>query len=428
MSIAFPEAFLHYIWKLKLFDFSNLTTTEKESIEIIKVGTHNHHAGPDFSNARIRIGKTLWAGSVEIHKKSSDWTKHQHQQDAAYQNTILHVVYEYDTPAYRPTGNSPIPTLVLKNRIPQQYLQRYWQLLNNNSWVPCAAQLPKLPAINSLWLDRMAAERLEYKYKAIKLDLEQTQYNWETVFYRFLARSFGLQQNTAPFEALAKSLPLLILAKHKQQLHQLEALIFGQAGFLTTAPKDAYTKTLQKEYRFLQKKYQLTGLLASSWKFGRMRPANFPTIRLAQFATLIHQSKHLFSKILETEEVQALRSMFSIQLGGYWNTHYQLDEPSIFRRKQLGKRSVDLILINTIAPFLFSYGRYKGDERYQQRALQLLESLQPEQNALVNTWKSLGLTAKNAQDSQALIQLKKTYCDAKRCLRCAIGHQILKHP
>lgn len=428
MSIAFPEAFLHYIWKLKLFNFSNLTTTEQESIEILKVGTHNHHAGPDFSNARIRIGNTLWAGSVEIHKKSSDWTKHQHQQDAAYQNTILHVVYEYDAPAYRPTGNSPIPTLVLKNRIPQQYLQRYWQLLNNNSWVACAAQFPKLPAINSLWLDRMAAERLEYKYKAIKLELEQTQYNWETVFYRFLARSFGLQQNAAPFEALAKSLPLLILAKHKQQLHQLEALLFGQAGFLTAESKDNYTKALQKEYRFLQKKYQLTGLLASSWKFGRMRPANFPTIRLAQFAALIHQSKHLFSKILETEQVQALRAMFSIQLEGYWNTHYQLGESSIFRRKQLGRRSVDLILINTIAPFLFSYGRYKGDERYQDRALQLLESLQPEQNALVNTWKSLGLVAKNAQDSQALIQLKKTYCDAKRCLDCAIGHQILKHP
>jgi len=429
MDIQFPEVFLHHVWKLKLFDFKNLETTDGEPIELLQVGVINHHAGPDFSNARIRIGETTWAGSVEIHKKSSDWLAHNHQEDAAYQNTILHVVYQHDKEIYRNTGEA-IPTLELKARIPQKYIKRYWVLLNNDNWVPCAAQLSSVLDLSArlwMWMDRLVVERLERKTKDIEDELKQTDKNWEETFYRFLARSFGVKQNTEPFEALARSLPLLILSKHKQDLFQLEALLLGQAGFLEEEMKEPYPQKLRKEYQFLQQKYELVPLLASSWKFGRMRPANFPSIRLAQFAVLVKQSNHLFSKILDEENIEALRAMFQLQLEGYWKTHYRLDEPSPERNKSIGKGTIDLFLINTVVPFLFAYGRYRGLDKYKERAIRLLEELKPEQNSIIENWKKLGIAADSAFGSQALIQLKKEYCDSKRCLDCSLGHRILQN-
>lgn len=429
-NIPFPEVFLHHIWKLKLFDFKTLRTTEDEVIELVNVGIHNHNTGPDFKDARIRIGGTLWAGSVEIHKKSSDWLVHQHQKDEAYNNTILHVVYEHDQNIYRVDGSS-VPTLVLKSKIPAQYLQRYWELSTNEQKIPCEHRIFAVPsALKNLWLERLVVERLEDKTSEIRRSLEQSQNNWEVTFYQFLARNFGAKQNTMAFEALAKSLPLKVLSKHKNDLFQLEALLLGQAGFLSTSEAqkttDNYWLQLQKEYVFLAKKYQLMSLNASSWQFGRMRPANFPTIRLAQFAVLIHQSTHLFSKILVESNVNALRKMFLIQLEGYWINHYRLGEESPKRKKSLGSRTVDLILINTIAPFLFVYGDYKDIDRYKERAVQLLQIIQPEQNSIIANWQNLGMLTNSAHDTQALLQLKKKYCDLKRCLSCSIGHKVLQ--
>lgn len=426
----FPEVFLHYIWKLKLFDFRELKTTADETVALVNVGTHNHDTGPDFSNARIRIGGTLWAGSVEIHKKSSDWLVHQHQKDKAYNNTILHVVYEHDQAIYRVDG-TPIPTVELKDKIPAQYLERYWKLSTNQQKIPCEHRFFAVPVrVKHLWLEHLVLERLEDKTLEIRRSLEQTQNNWEETFYRFLARNFGAKQNATAFEALARALPLRVLSKHKNNLFQLEALLLGQAGFLadleTQKTKDVYWLDLQKEYDFLAKKYQLIPLKASSWQFGRMRPANFPTIRLAQFAVLIHQSTHLFSKILVESKVRNLREMFLIHLEGYWMNHYRLGEESPNRKKSLGSGTVNLILINTIAPFLFVYGDYKGLKAYKERAVELLQTIPPEQNAVIANWQNLGMQTNSAQDTQALLQLKKKYCDSKRCLSCAIGHEILQ--
>jgi hypothetical protein len=429
-NTSFPEVFLHYIWKLKLFNFKALRTIEDEKIELVNVGTHNHDTGPDFSNARIRIDGTLWAGSVEIHKKSSDWLVHQHQKDEAYNNTILHVVYEHDQNIYRIDGTA-IPTVVLKNKIPDQYLQRYWELSVSKQKIPCEYRFFAVPTVlKNLWLERLVVERLEDKTLEIRNGLEQTKNNWEETFYQFLARNFGAKQNSTAFEALAKSLPLIVLSKHKNNLFQLEALLLGQAGFLskseTQKTSDTYWLELQKEYTFLAKKYQLISLKASSWQFGRMRPANFPTIRLAQFAVLIHQSTHLFSKILVEPNVNDLRKMFLIQLEGYWMNHYRLGEESPKRKKSLGGGTIDLILINTIAPFLFIYGDYKGIEAYKERAIQLLQIIQPEQNSIIANWQNLGMVPNSAHDTQGLLQLKKKYCDSKRCLSCSIGHKILQ--
>ncbi|MFT5648165.1 MAG: hypothetical protein ACI976_002861 [Aureispira sp.] len=429
-NARFPEVFLHYVWKLKLFDFKELRTIDDETIELVNVGTHNHNTGPDFSNARIRIGGTLWAGSVEIHKKSSDWLLHQHQTDKAYNNTILHVVYEHDQNIYRVDG-TPIPTLELKNKIPDQYIQRYWELSTSKQKIPCEHRFFTVPAsLKAIWLERLVVERLEDKTLEIKRSLELTQNNWEETFYQFLARNFGAKQNSTAFEALAKSLPLKIISKHKNNLFQLEALLLGQAGFLskeeTQKTSDVYWVKLQKEYDFLVKKYQLITLNASSWQFGRMRPANFPTIRLAQFAVLIHQSTHLFSKILVEPNVTYLRKMFLIHLDGYWMDHYRLGEESPKRKKSLGGGTVDLILINTIAPFLFVYGDYKGIEDYKERAIHLLQTIQPEQNSIIANWQNLGMATDSAHDTQGLLQLKKKYCDSKRCLSCSIGHKILQ--
>ncbi|WMX16024.1 DUF2851 family protein [Aureispira sp. CCB-E] len=428
--IPFSEAFLHYIWQFKLFDFKDLKTVDGESIELIRVGRQNDHAGPDFSDARIRIGGTLWAGSVEIHKKSSDWLVHQHQKDKAYKNTILHVVYEHDQSIYRADGTT-VPTLILKNKIPNQYIERYWALETNQQSIPCEQQFFEVSIhLKKMWLDRLVVERLEDKTAEIITCLEQTQYNWEVVFYQFLARNFGMKQNTSAFEALAQSLPLMVLAKHKQDLFQLEALLFGQAGFLFELNgeevEDKYLQKLEKEYQYLAHKYELIALNASSWKFGRMRPANFPTIRLAQFAVLIHQSSHLFSKILATQHVVDCKKMFHLELNGYWDTHYRLGESSSHRKKRLGSKTIDLILINTIAPFLFVYGVYKGEDRYKKRALELLQLVKPEVNMVVAQWQNLGMKPHSAYDTQGLIQLKNKYCRAKRCLSCAIGHKILQ--
>ncbi len=299
------EEFLQYIWKLRLFD-KNLNLTSGEECQIIDVGTHNLDSGPDFFNARIKFDNTIWAGNVEIHTKSSDWFTHEHQLDKAYDNIILHVVYDDDKPIKRKNGEQ-IPTIELRNRFDKKLFETYNDFMTNRNWIPCEKMITEVDRfVLNNWIDRLMVERLENKSGEIEDRLKFNGNNWEETFYQFLARNFGFKVNSAPFELLAKSLPLNYLGKHKNNKFQIEALLLGQAGLLTKKYKDEYPKTLQKEYLFLQKKYKLTPIDPHLWRFMRMRPSNFPTIRLAQFADLVYRSSHLFSKIIETEFLKSI--------------------------------------------------------------------------------------------------------------------------
>lgn len=420
------ESFLHFLWRWRRFDAQYLRSTDGQTIEILHPGEQNDHAGPDFFNARLRIGDTTWAGNVEMHLRSSEWLAHGHSGDRAYDNVILHVVLDDDAPILRPNGE-PIPCLILRDRIPPSILEIYHRLEHERAWIPCEQFFQDTPGIVRLnWLDRVLVERLETKTTAVAEVLDATGNHWEEAFYRILARNFGLKVNAEPFEMLARSLPLLILAKHKSSLLQIEALVFGQAGLLEEKMEDDYALELQREYRHLAYKYQLVPLAASQWKFLRLRPANFPTVRLAQFAALVHQSAHLFSKILEADTLRGLENLFDVQPSDYWNTHFQFDKPSVRRPKSLGRDFLHLLVVNTMVPFLFFWGKQKNSEPHQKRALRLLEELPAESNALVDGWARLGVSARNAYQSQALIHLKTRYCDAKRCLECGVGNVILK--
>lgn len=426
-ALPFSEDFLHYLWQWRLFDGTNLMTTDGQTLRILHPGTHNaHDAGPDFSQARIRIGDTLWAGHVELHKRSSDWLAHGHDQDPAYQTVILHVVYENDVPIRRPSG-APIPTLVLRTRIASRHIQRYAQLLGSRQWIPCESQLSIREVRGCAdWLEYLAKERLAYKAMEVEQLLEQTRHHWEESFYYSLARGFGLPQNAAAFESLARSLPLKVLIQNKHNLLDLEALLLGQSGLLQleTAP-DAYTQQLQQSYQYLAHKYQLQPMPVAAWRRGGMRPAHFPTLRIAQFAALIHQSKHLLTTLLQTTDAKAMQQVLAVEASPYWSTHYRLGRITQARKKKLGKRTIQSLLINTVAPFLVAYGRYKATPVYGQNALALLRALPAEQNSMLEKWRDLGIKTANALDTQALLQLKKYYCTTRRCLECRFGHHVL---
>lgn len=420
------EDLLHFLWRTRRFDPTNLTTTEGEPLEILHPGEHNSHAGADFQNARLRIGEMLWAGNVEMHLKSSDWLRHNHQADRAYDNVILHVVLEEDQPVFRNNGNR-IPCLELKKHLPPRILGTYQKLLHNEHWIPCQHFFHAVPDMaKTLWLDRLLVERLEQKTASIRSALERNGHDWEGTFYQFVARNFGLKVNAEAFESLALSLPQKILARHRNEPFQIEALLFGQAGMLEQNFEENYPAALQKEYLFLQKKYALTPIASVQWKFLRLHPGNFPTIRLAQFARLVHRSVHLFSKILEVKTQTDIEALFEVKLDGYWLTHYTFGQVSARRNKSFGKEAIRLLTINTIVPFLFLYGKTNGREEFKDLALKLLETLPPEKNSILSGWEKLGMQANSAYRSQALLQLKNEYCQKKRCLECSIGAAILR--
>lgn len=426
--MLFTEDFLHYVWKFRLFDRLNLRTTEGEELEIYSVGLHNTHAGPDFGNARIRIGETTWAGNAELHISSSDWQRHGHTNDGAYDNVILHVVYNDDAPVTLTNGRR-IPTLVLKYRISADLYQRYHNLVfGNQTIIPCEASIGKVdPLTMQNWLTRILVERLEKRTEAVNATLALNRGDWEETFYQYLAANFGFKTNALPFELLAKSLPQNILAKYKNNPLQIEAMIFGQAGFLEAEPIDEYPRSLKKEYDYLRKKFSLTPIDNHLWKFLRMRPQNFPTVRLAQFAALIVQSSHLFSKILELKEVKHLRALFAdIEVNPYWETHYRFDKESRAVAKHFGQASVDTVLLNTVALFLFSYGKHMQTTYFTSRALKLLENIPAENNHVTEEFATLGVNIFTAFESQALLELKNNYCTYKKCLQCGVGIKILK--
>lgn len=422
------EDFLHFLWRFKRFDQKQLQTTDGQAIEILQYGMLNTDAGPDFFNARLRIGGTEWAGNVEMHLRASDWLRHKHQEDRAYDSVILHVVFEEDVPIQRPSGEA-IPCLVLNGRIPPPLQRKYQQLQHEVAWIPCAPKIGDVPEFLRLnWLDRILVERLEEKTALLQAEFMACNQHWGEAFYRSMARSFGLRQNTEAFEMLARSLPFSIVAKHSDQLLQVEALLFGQAGFLSEITKntDPYQQQLAKEYTYLKHKYQLRTMHQSQWKFMRMRPANFPTVRLAQFANLICNRALHPDKITAIQGLKELKNLFHVSVSPYWQTHYVFGKKSILRKKQIGKTFLHLLTINTVIPFLFLYGKIRKQPDYCDQALELLEKLPPESNTIIQQWEAQGIEARNAAQSQALLHLKSRFCDKKRCLECAIGHALLR--
>ncbi|KQN36107.1 hypothetical protein ASE92_08195 [Pedobacter sp. Leaf41] len=423
----FPEDFLHYVWQFRSFDNNDLKTADGENLKIIHQGFLNRNAGPDFSNSKIQLGETTWAGNIEIHIKASDWLKHNHQTDASYDNVILHVVYENDVEIKRMDG-SVLPVLELKNRIADELIEKYENLFLTLTDFPCIAQIKTVDKlIVDSFLSRTLIERFEQKTHAVIETLNELNGNWDETFYRFMARNFGFKVNSLPFELFAKAIPQQIYSKHKDNPLLIEALVFGSAGFLNDNFKEEYPARLKREFLFLQKKYKIQPIEVSIWKFMRMRPQNFPTIRLAQFAALVVKANHLFSKVMAISGVAELRRLFeNLPVNDYWKTHYHFKKETEAVSIQIGKTSIDNILLNTVALFLFAYGKHTATQTYVSRAIKLLESLPSEQNAITEKFTAAGVVIENAFASQGILQLKKQYCDQKKCLSCGIGIKILK--
>lgn len=415
------EHLLQYIWQHLYFNKEELLTVQNEPLQILYQGSRNTNQGPDFSAAKINIGTVTWAGNVELHIKTSDWIKHGHTGDVHYNNVILHVVYEHDV-----VTDDNLPVLELKNRISNNLLGYYKQLMEQNSFVSCSNTVQQVnDLIWQSWKERMIAERLQQKTERIEQLLQQTNRHWEETFWQLLARNFGTPLNADAFELIAKSLPVTLLAKHKNQIHQLEALLLGQAGLLDADFTEDYPVLLQKEYRFLQSKHRLKPI-PQLLQFLRMRPSNFPSIRLAQLAMLIHQSSHLFSKVIEAKSLQQLRSMLQVTANDYWHYHYLLNETSQFRKKQVGDVMINNLLINTVIPLLFVYAQEQHNNVLKEKAIQWLQQLPKEKNNVTANWEAIGVQHQSAFDSQALLYLRKEYCQPKHCLQCAIGNSLLK--
>ncbi|MBC7913567.1 MAG: DUF2851 family protein [Pyrinomonadaceae bacterium] len=424
--MPFYEDFLFYVWQFKVFSQQDLKTVDNQPIKLIHTGVLNRDAGPDFEHASLQIGDTEWAGTVEIHIKASDWLRHNHSNDKAYNNVILHVVYEYDTAVYRNDGTQ-IPTLEIKQYIYPGIEDQYQALMENLNWIPCEKHIGKIETIHlESWFMRMLIERLEKKSVLFLEILNEYKGSWDDAFYITLARNFGFKTNALPFEMLARSLPQHLLAKHKNNILQIEALVFGQAGFLEEAGTDQYQQKLRNEYTFLKAKYNLKPIDKYLWKFMRLRPQNFPTLRLAQFASLVHISSHLFSKLLEVPDAKQIATLFkNLPVSSYWLTHYRFEKEAEKVSVQLGADSINNILLNSVAITLFSFGKYTDNDEIKERAILLLETLPFESNQITQRFIDIGVKKGNSDRSQALLHLKKTYCDLKKCLNCAIGTKIV---
>ena len=415
------EQLLQFIWQFQYFNTGDLKTTAGELLLILQPGIHNTNQGPDFLNAKISCGETVLAGSIEVHINSSEWQDHGHSADKNYDNVVLHVVWKNN----KETGMH-FPTLELYNRVSNLLLEKYANLLQAKSFIPCEEQIRTVEELTiALWKERMLIERLQEKAAYAEMLLQKNNHHWEEVFWQLLAKNFGIKINSDAFEAVAASVPLNILAKHKNQIHQTEALLMGQAGLLDKNFTDEYPIMLQKEYMFLKKKYSLPGIHFPV-HFLRMRPANFPTLRLSQLAALIQQSNHLFSFIKDAENLKETEAKFNVTANDYWHHHYVFDEESGFKKKLLGRQMVQNIILNTVIPVLYAYGWYNNIEAYKTKALRWAEQLAPEKNNITLGFEKLGVANKSAYESQALIQLKNKYCNKVRCLECAIGNKILK--
>jgi hypothetical protein len=418
------EDLLQYIWKFQLYNSGDLKSTDEDVLTIIHPGLHNQNQGPDFNEAKIKIKDTIWAGNIEIHIRSSEWETHNHSLDKNYRNIILHVVWIHDKEISDYSGNT-IPTLELQSRVSNLLLKKYQQLMDHHQFIPCENQIPAMSELAlTHWKQRLVIERLIQKSQPILLMLHENDNHWEETFWWLIAANFGLKVNSYFFQKIAQSLPNSILAKHKNNQVVIEALLFGQAGLLDRDFVEKYPLMLQKEYQFYRKKYQLNQI-DGELQFLRMRPANFPTIRLAQLAQLISHSEHLFSKIKESKSIDELKIMFQLTANDYWHYHYVFEEETDYKVKKMGNKTVENIIINTIVPIIFCYGHHHQEDVSKEMAIDWLEKISPEKNYITKGFEQLHFDNKNAFDSQALIQLKNEYCDKKMCLHCAIGNSIL---
>lgn len=424
------EDFLYYLWKLQYFDKKSLTTCSGEPLTVLQQGTRNDHAGPDFLNGKIIINDVTWHGHVEMHINASDWYAHQHQKDKAYENVILHVVWNHDKDIQQPDGTM-IPTLALKDIVKPHLHRQYQELLQNQDTILCAKQLPQVPDfVKTSMLDKALFQRLTNKHNLVYRLLEDNKGDWEETAYQLLANNFGFKVNSASLLALAKDLPLKVLAKQADQLSSIEALLLGQAGLLRQEEQNEtneYLAALQKEHQYLAHKYQLStdSAYPNQWKFFRLRPANFPTIRIAQLAQLLHQHPSIFDFLVNTP-TEILRNRLSIMQSIYWQDHYQFGKTSKAKIPGLGKASIENILINTVVPLLVAYGKAKDEQDYVDRAVAILQHLPAEYNTITRHWEKVGIRVKSAFDSQALIELFNNFCSQKQCLSCNIGTDILK--
>ena len=419
------ENFLHYVWQYKLFNTLNLKLTSGETLQILHSGLSNKNSGPDFFNAKAIIDEILWYGHVEIHVKSSDWYQHKHEEDKNYDAVILHVVYEHDVDIYM-KGNKQIPTLELKEFIDNSIVEKYASIFQQQTnWISCEKEIHTINSfIYQNFTERLYLERLESKSKFIFTLLENTNYDFEAVLFQLLVKNFGLKVNGDSFLKLATSFDFSLIRKIGANEFQLSALLFGQAGFLNEIEESEYQNVLKKEYEYLKHKYQLNSLGKNEFQFFRMRPNNFPTIRLAQIATLYSSYRSLFSKLIHLDNVGDFYEILSTGVNEFWEEHYTFLKSSKKNKKQLTKSFIDLLLINTILPLKFVYLKHR-DEFDETNFFKLLESIQPEKNTIIQKFESLKISSKNALESQALLQLKTNYCNHKKCLECAIGNFLL---
>ena len=446
------EEFLYYLWENRLIDKA-LQTTEGEAVDIVETGYRNTDSGPDFLEARIQIGDKLWAGHVEIHVKTSDWNRHGHQTDKAYKNVILHVVYENDTQV------NDIPTLELKGHFDETLFANYQRFISSKNWIPCEKSISKVPVFTRLsWLDRMAVERLESKSETVTKILNANQFDWEDALYKLLMRYFGLKVNNEAFETLSNILPFKTLLKHADNLLQVEAMLMGCAGFLEDDFTEDYPLLLKREFSVMKAKFNLLAMPAERWKFMRMRPSNFPTIRLAQMAQMIHKNGCLFSKIKAAKDTAEAKALFDVAASEYWEKHWrfdtrlsyhdchnenmrlpQCDSPTMpddgvvglsyhgsrKTTKRLGTAAADILIINAVVPLLFCYGKLHKDESVCETAIQFLEETEAEDNAVIRHYAQCGVKAENAMQTQALLHLYSYFCKRKRCIECRIGNVLL---
>lgn len=420
------EDFLHYIWKFRKFETLNLKTTQDESLTIIKVGEYLELSGPDFFNAQIIIGNQKWAGNVEIHLKSSDWYLHGHEKDPAYENVILHVVWEHDTEIFR-ENNTEIPVLVLKDYISSETINSYYSLVSPKSWISCEKEISRIDSfVFGNWQERLFFERLERKSKFVYDLLEETNQDWEAVLFCLLAKNFGLNTNGNTFLQIARSIPFSFIRKESFEIENLEALLFGTSGLLDADKQDVYFNDLKFRYFYLLNKYQLEKVHINPLQFFKHRPDNFPTIRLSQLAALYNRHQNLFSKIITLKSVKEVYELLNVSASQYWSNHYQFDKESPKKAKALSKAFIDLIILNTIIPIQFAYSERMGESVFED-LIAFMKEVTPEKNSIIEKFDSFGVVSKNAFQTQSLLQLKNEFCNLKGCLKCAIGMELLKN-
>lgn len=412
------EEFIYYLWENRLLS-KNIQTVDGDSIYVVSVGNRNYDSGPDFLDARIRIGGTLWCGHVEIHVNASDWFRHGHQNDDAYKNVILHVVYNNDT------ERLAIPTLEIEGKFDESIYVRYNDFLKSRKWIPCERLIAGIQQFTWLsWLERVVVERLESEVKDVFSKLTENNYDWEETLYQRIMRYCGLKVNNDAFERLARLLPLRILRKHLDNKVQIEALFFGCAGFLEQSFNESYPVLLQREFKILKSKFNLTTMPTVYWKFLRLRPPNFPTIRLAQMASMVCNGENMFSKLLIANDLEPVRNLFNVEVNEYWDTHFQFEKPSRAIKKTLGETAINLLIINAVVPVLFSYGIYHDNDELKEKSLGLLNEMEPEDNVIIRKFGSMGVNVRNAQQSQALLHLYNCYCRKRKCLKCRVFNAV----